>query len=174
MKAIPITLIFLLLEVSPSISLAHTAAALTVLKPTPVSTISIAATPISKRPFIPVSTHTTTVSLTPVEAGSAPSNTLSPSNIPGLLYLDAVYFNPELTSLGVHYKIASNGPAKISVFNMTGEEVAELLNGQKAPGSYSLSWNGRNQQNASVGGGVYMVVLKTPLGHTTQKVIVLK
>ena len=66
------------------------------------------------------------------------------------------------------------GQVKITVFNIVGEKVKEVLNEYKGVGYYRASWDGTNSSSAVVGNAVYFVVIQQPSGQLTRKVIVLK
>ncbi|HJT24930.1 MAG TPA: T9SS type A sorting domain-containing protein [bacterium] len=132
---------------------------------TPSPTLVILSTATPTKPY---------ATSTPVGVKTTPTDTPLKVGFPAPLYFDSNFFNPLHAPLGIHFKMDSDGQAKILVFNMRGEEVLKLLNEYEPAGTYSLSWNGHNQLNTLVGNGVYLVVFETPAGNTIQKVIVLK
>ena len=71
-------------------------------------------------------------------------------------------------------RVDKGGEVKVTVFNMAGDKVIRLLDQYKDPGNFRLSWDGHNQAGDAVGNGVYMVLIQTPAGTSTRKVIVLK
>lgn len=144
--------------------------------PTPTPTLSISISPLPTLVVLPTATPTPTppYSITPIGTNTTPTPTSATAGFPAPVYLDSNFFNPLQTPLGIHFKMDSGGQARIDIFNMLGEKVAGLLDEYKPAGTYTLSWNGHNGQNALVGNGVYLVLLQTPVGHTLQKVIVLK
>ena len=103
-----------------------------------------------------------------------PTPTPTPAYSPAPLFLDSNYFNPLQGSLGIHFRLFSDGPTKVSVYNVVGEKVAELLNEFRTAGDYALEWTGKNAQTALVGNGVYFIILQTSSGQAIQKVILLK
>ena len=50
-------------------------------------------------------------------------------------------FNPETT---IRYSLSKEAEVKLTVFNMTGREVAELVSGRQAKGNYSVNFNAEN------------------------------
>ena len=46
--------------------------------------------------------------------------------------------NPATT---IAFSVEEDGPVTLKVFDLLGREVAVLLDAQKAPGSYSVTWN---------------------------------
>jgi len=71
-------------------------------------------------------------------------------------------FNPE-TAVG--YELPEEGYVSLTIFNLLGQEVCRLVDGQQEAGSYRVVWDGRNSKGEHVSGGVYFCVLTA--GHTT-------
>jgi M6 family metalloprotease-like protein len=61
-------------------------------------------------------------------------------------------FNPATT---IRYEIASRTQVELRVFDVSGALVRTLVNESKAPGAYSLQWNGRDDRGTAVSSGVY-------------------
>lgn len=66
------------------------------------------------------------------------------------------------------------GRVQVLVYNIAGEKVVDLLDQVLTAGNYQYSWDGRNYRNSILGNGVYFVLVKTPTGSLTRKVIILK
>jgi photosystem II stability/assembly factor-like uncharacterized protein len=78
-------------------------------------------------------------------------------------------FNPQTT---IFYQIPSEGRVKIEIFNMLGEIVKILLDGQQAPGSYEVLFDAH-----SLASGVYFYKIKVSGAIeyiSTQKMILMK
>ena len=58
-------------------------------------------------------------------------------------------FNP-VTNIG--FEVPRESLVEISIFNLRGEKVADLVNGFKMPGTYSINWDANN-----VASGIYFV-----------------
>jgi hypothetical protein len=80
-------------------------------------------------------------------------------------------FNPSTT---IRYSVPSKGRVQIAVFNAQGSRVASLLEHTLEAGTYSLSWNGRDQAGVAVGSGVYFARLTHPTGVRSYKMVLLK
>ncbi len=72
-----------------------------------------------------------------------------------VLTLDGNYPNPFATVTSIPYTLDKLVEVHISVFNILGQEVAVLFDGQQQPGSYEASWEPREQPN-----GIYFVKLQ--------------
>lgn len=64
--------------------------------------------------------------------------------------------NPFTGSVNIAYNVVQNGNTKIEIFNSLGTKVAELEPGEKSPGTYSISWDGKNLEGQTVAPGLYI------------------
>ncbi len=87
-----------------------------------------------------------------VEAGS-PAVPLTTTLLP-------VHPNPFQGSVRVEYSLAAKGRVNLSIYNVAGQMVRELVNGAQAPGRYSVSWNGRDQRARHLSSGIYLYRLE--------------
>jgi flagellar hook assembly protein FlgD len=66
----------------------------------------------------------------------------------------------------------------LTVFNILGQEVATLVNGNSAAGTFQAVWNGKDNLGRAVSSGVYMNKLHATAGSTeflqTRKMLLLK
>jgi hypothetical protein len=60
---------------------------------------------------------------------------------------------------------------KVSIMDITGRRVRNLLCMPMKPGVYNLTWNARDDRERKLAGGVYFVRLETPNYHETRKVV---
>ncbi|MCX6641159.1 MAG: T9SS type A sorting domain-containing protein [bacterium] len=77
--------------------------------------------------------------------------------------------NPSNPITAISYQLSAVSLVNLSVYDISGRRVAQLVNARQNPGDYSVSWNASG--NAS---GVYLVRLETPQEEVTQKVVVIK
>ncbi|MFV1884309.1 MAG: T9SS type A sorting domain-containing protein [Balneola sp.] len=75
-------------------------------------------------------------------------------------------FNPTTT---INYSVENAGPVTISVYNLMGQKVAELVNESKAAGSYNVSWNAANAAS-----GMYYYRLEAGGQTMTRKMTLIK
>lgn len=66
------------------------------------------------------------------------------------------------------------GRVKIDIYTLLGQRVAALANEDAPAGAYEYSWCGRNQGDALVATGVYILHIETPRQKKNFKVIVAK
>jgi len=68
-------------------------------------------------------------------------------------------FNPRTT---IHYGVAARGPARLSVYDVSGRCVRVLLDvPDLAPGVYQSVWDGHDDRGRAVASGVYLSQLRT-------------
>jgi len=75
-------------------------------------------------------------------------------------------FNPATT---ISFDLIEDGAVKISVFNISGQQVAELVNPSYPAGTHQVTWDASH-----LPAGVYLVALDAGHYHTAQKVTLLK
>jgi len=80
-------------------------------------------------------------------------------------------FNPETT---IRYELASNTHVSLRVYDVSGAVVRTLVNEDKPAGSYSLTWNGRDDHNSPVSSGVYFYRITAGSFSDVRKMTLLK
>jgi hypothetical protein len=101
-----------------------------------------------------------------VEAGT-PSLPLTTTLLP-------VHPNPFRGSARIEYSLAAKGRVRLSVYNVSGQLVRELVNQIQSPGKYSASWGGRNQKEYKVPSGVYLYRLEVSGKSWVRKAVLLR
>jgi flagellar hook assembly protein FlgD len=99
--------------------------------------------------------------------------------VPASFSLRQNYPNPFNPSTTIEFGIQSQSRVTLRIFNVLGQQVAELTDARYEPGIYKMHWNGKNQSGAQVSSGVYIYQLdaKTRSGeHKTfiKKMILLR
>ena len=62
-------------------------------------------------------------------------------------------FNPETT---IRYTLSETGAVRLSLYNVSGQLIRTLVDGERAAGSYSVTWDGRDDMGRDVASGVYV------------------
>jgi hypothetical protein len=75
-------------------------------------------------------------------------------------------FNPTTT---INYTVPESGNVTVDIFNVAGQKVASLVNGQMSAGSHSVVWNA-----AKCSAGVYFYTVKAGNHTKTMKMTLLK
>jgi len=80
-------------------------------------------------------------------------------------------FNPETN---ISYTLNTPGNVRIQIYNVTGQLVRNFDMGYQPAGSYSVLWNGRNEQGGSTASGVYLYRIETGPYTLTNRMVLLK
>jgi len=80
-------------------------------------------------------------------------------------------FNPSTT---IRYSLPHSTNISIKIFDVLGNEVKLIEEGEKESGKHDVIWNGINNSNQNVSSGIYLITLKTDRNFLTQKVILLR
>ena len=75
-------------------------------------------------------------------------------------------FNPSTT---ISYEVSRPVHVTLVVYNILGQEVARLVDGQKTAGRYTALWTGRNARGQAVGSGIYLYRLTASSGFSETK-----
>ncbi|PID26970.1 MAG: hypothetical protein CSB55_09195, partial [Candidatus Cloacimonadota bacterium] len=89
-----------------------------------------------------------------------------------------VYPNPftpdkERQSVSVKFDLSSSGFCSLSVYNVKGQKIRDILHDNLPEGEHVFSWNGKNNANSAVASGVYFVRLKTSGETLNRKILML-
>lgn len=98
-----------------------------------------------------------------------PSAVGDESNVVNGFVLEQNYPNPFNPNTHIKFAITGTQNVSLKVYDVLGNEIATLLNEEKAPGTYNVTFNGRNFSS-----GVYFYSLSAGDFHQTKKMIVLK
>jgi len=106
---------------------------------------------------------------------SVPESTgVEDEEIPVALVLNQNYpnpFNPETT---ISFDLPVRQEVKLEIFNIAGQKIRTLLDTSLKAGSYTVVWNGENDQQKQLGSGVYVYRLSNDKEAVMRKMILLK
>lgn len=68
--------------------------------------------------------------------------------------------NPFGTSATVRFELRDTGPAKLTVYDVTGRRVRALAHGVRPAGRHAVTWDGRDEAGRRVASGTYFVRLE--------------
>ncbi|MGH7495311.1 MAG: SBBP repeat-containing protein [bacterium] len=84
-------------------------------------------------------------------------------------------FNPETT---IQYTISAQAggsvPVTLRIYNLQGQLMRTLVDGQQPPGRYRVVWDGRNGARVSLSAGVYLYTLTAGHFKAAKKLTILK
>lgn len=80
-------------------------------------------------------------------------------------------FNPTTT---ISFDLASESNVNITVYNVKGQEVKQLVSDQFTAGQHSIEWNGKDTNNKSVSSGIYFYQISAGESSAMRKMLLLK
>lgn len=81
-------------------------------------------------------------------------------NLPADYSLKQNYPNPFNPSTTIEYSLPVASNVRITIYNLLGEVVYSLVDGQQNAGFHSVNWNSNDMHGSKVGSGVYFYELK--------------
>ena len=94
--------------------------------------------------------------------------------IPNSFVLHPNYPNPFNPETQIRFEMPYAGNVDLSIYNLLGMKVRTLYSGQKSAGVFAFKWDGKNDNNQSVSGGVYIYKLQSGQDMQMHKMILLK
>ena len=91
------------------------------------------------------------------------------NQLPDGFELYPAYPNPFNPSTAISYKLQAASFVNVAVYDITGREIASLVDGFRAAGAHKVVFDG-----SELSSGVYFAVLRTPIGVQTEKLLLLK
>ncbi len=89
--------------------------------------------------------------------------------MPAAFVLHQNYPNPFNPSTTITYEIPSEGPVRLTVYDLLGKEVAVVVNTEQSAGRYTVGFNGE-----SLSSGVYFYTLQSGSFTETKKLVLMK
>jgi len=96
------------------------------------------------------------------------------SLVPLVTELKQNYPNPFKGFTNISWVLEKDEPISVDIYNVKGQKVKSLFNGQGKKGRKVLSWDTKDNNGQSVASGIYFYRLNTPEGSKVQKMMVLK
>jgi len=103
------------------------------------------------------------------------------STVPMVFSLSQNHPNPFNPSTTISYTVGADGeksggavPVKLRIFDARGRLVVTLADLMQKPGSYKVSWDGRDRQGVLTGSSVYFYLLEAGDFRATRKMVLLK
>ncbi len=115
---------------------------------------------------------TVAVSLTVTPSGSATG--IDPDTTPTRFELYANHPNPFNPSTMIAYDLPKTSRVRLVIYDVSGREIRELVNGTEPPGRRMVEWDGRNASGETVASGVYFYRLIAEDFVRTMKMVFLK
>ncbi len=88
------------------------------------------------------------------------TNNLNLSGVPQDFVLGQNYPNPFNPETRIDYELPITSYVKISIYNLSGQLVRTLFDGEQSAGRYTVSWDGANSVGDRVATGIYFIRMR--------------
>jgi hypothetical protein len=99
---------------------------------------------------------------------------LTQATLPEGYALEQNYPNPFNPSTSIAFSVKEAGVVQLSIYNLHGQEVRTLINGQMNTGFHAVNWDGRDERGQIVPSGVYLYKLRVNGFAQTRKMTFMK
>ena len=96
------------------------------------------------------------------------------SSLPSSFALDQNHPNPFNSATVIRFSLPQTVDISLSLYNLTGQQVATLVSGKREAGTYTLRWDGRDDQGRNLASGVYLYRLRAGAQMQTRKLLLLR
>ena len=83
------------------------------------------------------------------------------STLPQAFTLDQNYPNPFNSATVIRFALPISTVVELAIFNLAGQRVATLADGMRQAGTYTIRWDGRDDDGRTLASGVYLYRLRT-------------
>ena len=109
----------------------------------------------------------------PIEA-LLPKTAPEASAIPGEFRLSQNYPNPFNIETRIAFSLPQKSRVTLEIYNLRGELVRTLLNEEREPGQYRVTWDGRNRRGQVVASGIYVYRMKAGAWEASRRLVLVK
>jgi len=84
------------------------------------------------------------------------------------------YPNPFNSSTAIEYQLSNVDRIRLTIFDLTGRQVKNLVDGVRKAGTHRVEWDGRDDRGGQVASGIYFYSLRSSSAHITRKMVLIK
>ena len=84
------------------------------------------------------------------------------------------YPNPFNSSTVISFALARSQEVKLAVYNLAGQKVVVLVDGEQTAGMHFVRWDGRDERGRELASGVYLYRQKAGSQVETRKLLLLR
>jgi hypothetical protein len=84
------------------------------------------------------------------------------------------YPNPFNPTTNFQFTLPKSSHVKIEVFNIVGQKVATVVDGDMKPGEYTADWNGKDESGKTVSSGIYFYRMQAGDFSNMKKMVLIK
>ncbi|MBK7141842.1 MAG: T9SS type A sorting domain-containing protein [bacterium] len=96
------------------------------------------------------------------------------ADLPSSFTLSQNYPNPFNSSTEIRFSLARASEVSVTVYNLLGQEVKRLVDGQVTAGEHRVTWDGTDRNGADCASGIYLCRLSTGNNEQCRKMVLLK
>ncbi len=111
---------------------------------------------------------------TQIDYSSTDIDDTDPDNLPSGYILEQNYPNPFNPTTSIQFALPTKSNVKLEVFNLLGQKIAIITDGQFEAGRHTVNWDGTNSSGGQVASGIYFYRLEADGFEQTLKMILLK
>ena len=102
-----------------------------------------------------------------------PLATLTGRALPERFALGPNYPNPFNPSTIIPYQLAASAPMRLEVFNLLGQRIATLVDGERPAGFHTATWHATDASGRAVGAGVYIYRMTVGVESQTGRMVLI-
>ena len=81
---------------------------------------------------------------------------------------------PNLTNSCLRYELKDSDSVSLSIYDLSGQRIRQLVDEHQQAGHYELEWDGRDASGARVATGVYLYGLRAGDFRSVRKMVLMK
>ena len=97
-----------------------------------------------------------------------------PDGVPSTYELHQNYPNPFNPTTTIEYGVPEQSYVTLTVYNILGQPIVTLVDGEKAAGTYSTVWDGKDDNNVLVASGIYFYTIQSDSYRLSRKMVLMK
>lgn len=109
-----------------------------------------------------------------VKGESTPVEEEPDQTLPERFSLAQNYPNPFNAVTTIEYTLSRRTHVEIDIYNMVGRTVRRFYIASQGPGTWSITWDGRNDYGESVASGIYLYKINTMAFSDSRKMVLMK
>ena len=102
-----------------------------------------------------------------------PLAALTDRALPERFALGSNYPNPFNPSTIIPYQLAASAAVRLEVFNLLGQRIATLVDGERPAGFHTVTWNATDATGRAVGAGVYIYRMTVGAASQTGRMVLI-
>ena len=123
---------------------------------------------------IPAGASVQEVMVSSAEGQLMASSITAGTSLPSEFSLSQNYPNPFNPETNIEFALPSADRVRLAIYNLLGQEVSVVAEGDYAAGSHTVVWRGTDNTGNHVASGMYFYRLETSHGSHTRKMLLLK